>query len=393
MVSTDESRIVELEAEPPAETGQRHPGGPGAAIAGRKTMDASDDIPRSDLWSPFGVDGRHGRGEVRVPVLTTGGTISSRTGGDGRQPALSGSDLTATLRPADQFSTRVVEVLRSSSYTLGVHDMQTVLAAVAGELADPAVPGLVVTHGTDTLEETAYLVDLFHHDERPVVVTGAIRPADHPDPDGPRNLAHAVAVAADAGARGRGVLVVFGGKIFPAAAVQKVHTSASEAFGSTNQAAIGLVDDAGPRFHSAPCPRSAPALRLHGRALAATRVDIVALYPGADEAALEAAVRAGARGVVLQGTGSGNSPAAFTAAVARLCARGVVVALSTRVPFGPVEPLYGGPGGGHELAAAGAVPTGALRPGQARILLLALLSVHPDPDDARAALTERVAAL
>ena len=339
------------------------------------------------------VPGRRPARDVQVPVLTTGGTISSRTGEAGRRPALSGSELTATLLPGEHVSTRVVDVLSAGSYTLGIQDMQTVLAAVTRELADPDVPGVVVTHGTDTLEETAYLVDLSHDDERPVVLTGAIRPADHDDPDGPRNLAHALAVAVDVGARGRGVLVVFGGRIFPAAAVQKIHTSAREAFGSTSQAAIGLVDDAGPRFHAAPHPRSALALRLHGRALAATRVDVVALYPGADEAALEAAVRAGARGVVLQGTGSGNSPAAFTAAVARLCAEGVVVALSTRVPFGPVEPLYGGPGGGHELAAAGAVPTGALRPGQARILLLALLSVHPDPDDARAALTERVAAL
>jgi L-asparaginase len=378
MSSTERARIIQRRAEP-ADSGSSSGGQPAATSAGQSAMNQPSEAGPG--------------GDVRVPVLTTGGTISSRTGEAGRRPALSGSELTATLLPGKHFPNRVVDVLRASSYTVGVQDMQTVLAAVARELTDPDVPGVVVTHGTDTLEETAYLVDLFHDDERPVVLTGAIRPADHEDTDGPRNLAHALAVAVDVGARGRGVLVVFGGKIFPAAAVQKIHTSAREAFGSTNQAAIGLVDDAGPRFHSAPRPRSAPLLRLHGRDLARTRVDIVALYPGADEAALEAAVRAGARGVVLQGTGSGNSPAAFTAAVARLCGQGIVVALSTRVPNGLVEPLYGGSGGGHELAAAGAVPTGALRPSQARILLLALLSVHTDSDGARAAFSERVAAL
>lgn len=321
-----------------------------------------------------------------VSLVSTGGTISSRTDpAAGRRPALTGRELLDGLGGSTDlgFDVRAVEVLARSSWALSTADMTSVVAAVAAQLDDPQVSGVVVTHGTDTLEETAYLLQLFHSDPRPVLITGAIRPADDAAPDGPRNLRHAMRVAGCAAARERGVLVVFDGKLFSAAGTRKVDTTASAAFGSPDFGPIGSVSEDGVLFTVPPPAWTTTALSRHRADFASSRVDIVALYPGADATALRACVAAGARGVVLEGTGSGNAPPAITGAVAELTAAGIVVAVSSRVHRGPILPLYGGGGGGLELIAAGAVSTGWLRSSQARVALLALLTTCIDPVDVR----------
>jgi L-asparaginase len=321
-----------------------------------------------------------------VSLVSTGGTISSRTEpAAGRRPALAGRALLAGLgRDADPgFDVRAVDVLLRSSWALSTADMAAVSAAVAAQLEDPRVSGVVITHGTDTLEETAYLLQLLHSDPRPVVLTGAIRPADDAAADGPRNLRHALRVAGSAAARGRGVLVAFDGKLFAAAGTRKIDTTASAAFDSPDFGAIGSVTEDGVSFTDPPPAWTTTALSRHRADLAASRVDIVALYPGADATALRACVAAGARGLVLEGTGSGNVPPAVADAVAELSAAGVVIAVSSRVHRGPILPLYGGGGGGLELLAAGAVSSEWLRPSQARIALLVLLATCVDPAQVR----------
>ena len=265
-------------------------------------------------------------------------------------------------------------------------DLQTLLAAVTAQLADPQVTGVVITHGTDTLEETALFLHLFHADPRPVVLTGAIRPADDPRPDGPANLLDAIRVAGSPGSRGRGVLVSFDGQVWAAAGTRKVDTTAPAAFASPDFGPLAAITErGGPVFTSGAPPRWSAGLAHPAADMPMPRVDIVAVYPGADTTAMYAFTGAGigARGLVLEGTGSGNTPAQFTAAVAELSAAGVVIALSTRVHGGPVDPLYGGAGGGRELVEAGAVSTGWLRASQARIALMALLAGEQDPHRVR----------
>ena len=307
----------------------------------------------------------------RLHLLATGGTIASRAAVGGGSVA---SDSSAALldRVTRLAGVEVVsrDVLRRNSFALTPRDMQAVLDAALEALADPEVGGVVVTHGTDTMEETAFLVDLFLADERPVVFTGAQRSADAPDGDGPRNLSDALTVAAAPGARGLGALIVFDGAIFPARGTRKAHTLAPAAFSVPDGGPVGGLAGGVPWFGAEPW-RSPPLDPARLR-LADVRVDIVAVYPGCDTAALDAVVAAGAGGVVLEATGAGNANPAVRDAVARLTGQGVVVLLSTRVPAGPVVPLYAD-GGGVELVAAGAIPTGLLRPGQARILLAALL--------------------
>ncbi|MCI2239389.1 asparaginase [Paenibacillus sp. TRM 82003] len=298
-----------------------------------------------------------------LTVVTTGGTIASTRDEDGvSTPSLGPAELLAgAVRGA---RVRVVEALRADSSSLTLADAARVRAAVAGALADADVEAVVVLHGTDSMEETAYLLDLHHDDERAVVLTGAQRTADDPAPDGPGNVALAARTALEPAARGRGVLVAFGGRVHPAAGLSKRHTQDLDAFSSP----------------SPPLPRAEP---LPWRDAPWPRVDVVAVSPGDDGVLLDAARAAGARGVVLQALGSGNASGDVVEAVRRCTRAGVAVVVTTRVPGGPVSAGYGGGGGGHDLAAAGAVASGWLRAGQARVLLASLLRTGADADEVR----------
>lgn len=323
----------------------------------------------------------------RIVVLSTGGTIATRRDAQGTGLARDqASTLVQRLTTGADVRIEPRDVFTLGSYLLTPAHMREIALAVQDALADEGVDGVVVTHGTDSMEETSYLVDLFHADPRPVVLTGAQRPADAPDTDGPRNLADAIAVAGSTAARGLGVLIVFDGRIHPARGTRKTHTLAPAAFATPDDGALGRVDEGDVEITAVPV-RHEP-LDLDAFRVDDTRTDIVAYYPGADTTALRAVVEAGARGVVLEATGAGNTNPAIVAEVARLTEAGVVVALSTRVHAGPVAARYGN-GGGVDLVAAGAVPTGTLRPSQTRMLITALLGCLGDPARVRRELRAR----
>jgi L-asparaginase len=321
-----------------------------------------------------------------VTVLATGGTIASRTdAGRGATAQDDGADLVARLDLPAGVEVRVRDVFRVGSYRMTLERVHELARVVAAELRDERVDGVVVTHGTDTTEESAFFLDLFSADPRPVVLTGAQRAADAPDSDGPRNLADAVTAAAAPEARGLGVLIGFGGQLFPARGTVKVHTLASAAFATPSGGPLGWVHDGDVRIVNQ--PRRRQALPLDAFDPAGVRVDVVACYPDADATALRACADAGARGIVLEATGAGNANPGICAAVAELSAAGVVVVTSTRVPAGPVAAIYGD-GGGIDLVTAGAVPSGLLRPPQARMLLAALLGIERDASAVRQAFAD-----
>lgn len=320
-----------------------------------------------------------------VVLLATGGTISSRVqsaSGGAAVAADTGQQVLGSLRSPSSYPVRVVDVFRAGSYLLTFDDMTAICAKIKEALSDPMAVGVVVTHGTDTMEETAYLADLTHDDPRPVVLTGAQNSADSPEPDGPDNLSQAIAVASSPEAAGRGVLLCFAGDIFPARGVRKTQTFDLHAFtnpdfgsaGSVTAASEVLMEEALPRMDPLPLPLPSSGL---GKS---PRVDLVAAYPGADSVLLQASRDAGAAGVVLQATGSGNANLALCEAIADATAAGVVVVTSTRVHAGPVIPVYGN-GGGKDLLAAGAIPSGLLRPSQSLILLSLLLRLGTNRED------------
>ncbi|MGY1709859.1 asparaginase [Geodermatophilus sp. SYSU D00758] len=310
----------------------------------------------------------------RVHLLATGGTIASRQTGAGLTATTPAAELLASAGPLSDLDVTVGDRSTVGSFALSTADLRALVLEV-GRCLTEDVAGVVVTHGTDTMEESAYLADLVHDDPRPVVFTGAQRAFDSPAPDGPGNLAAALRVAASPRARGLGVLLCFDGLVYAARGVRKVDTLRSAAFDAPGRGALLRVTDASVLPLARPSRRGAVPLDL---AEELPRVDVVPCYLGADDALLRAAVQAGARGVVLEAFGAGNVPPAIADAAGELVSGGIPVLVSSRVPSGPVAPLYAG--GGASLARAGARFAADLSPWQARLLLSAALALAPqDP--------------
>jgi len=314
-----------------------------------------------------------------VAIITTGGTIAQKYDADagGAVPAVSGEALVEAVPALKELAQlRVIPLVNIDSRDM-TPELWLRLARLVNEtLADPAVTGLVVTHGTDTMEDTAYVLELTVASDKPLVLTGAQRDASTPDADGPRNLLNAVRQAIDPNARGRGVTVTFDSKIFYARPVTKRHTSHVNAFAAGHYGQAGEIDDRQvtwfsrperrPRF---PVPRQLP------------KVDLVYVYPGADGGLIDSAIAHGAEGIVVCGYGIGNVNLPVFEAIERACKKGVKIVLTTRVPEGRVYPAYGGEGGGTSLKNLGVIFGEDLLPWKARILLMLALTVTDDPGE------------
>jgi L-asparaginase len=247
-------------------------------------------------------------------------------------------------------------------------------AAGALEIARAAVVeaesgrGVVVTHGTDTLEETAMLCDLLYAGEAPIVFTGAMRPASAPGADGPANLLDAVRVAGSVDALGLGVLVAFAGRIHAARAVRKVDSTAPDAFASPRLGPLGRVQGARVLLERRIDRRSPiPVAALDAR------VELVACGLGTDGALLDAAVEAGADGLVAVVLGAGHTPPPFLAALRRAAGRVPVVATVRPERGAILHDLYAFEGAERDLRASPLICAAALSPAAARIKLMACL--------------------
>ncbi len=238
------------------------------------------------------------------------------------------------------------------------------------EVAESAVvAGIVVTHGTDILEETAYLLDRTLDPRVPVVLTGAMRTSSDTAWDGPRNLRDAAAVAASASSGGRGTVVVFNGEIFSGQTAAKTHATDLAAFSAPHAGPIGRVDQGRVTYTRA---EERPAAPVEPDGLGA-RVALIAMVVGDDGRMLDLA-RPEHDGVVIQAFGSGNLPPGAVPAIQRWLDAGKPVVLASRCPLGQVTPSYAFEGGGARLVAMGVTPAGPRTPSQARMELAIALS-------------------
>lgn len=305
----------------------------------------------------------------RVVLITTGGTIASRF-----DPAhgwvsasASGSELLQTLheRPSE-LSIEVDEFCNLGSFNFDLDIAFRLAQRIAEHLARPEVAGAVVTHGTDTMEESAFLADLVVPSEKPVVFTGAQRYAEEPDTDGPRNLGDAIRLAAS-GLEGLGAVILFDQEFHAARDATKTHAYRVGAFSSMGHGMLGEIDGERIVLHRRPVRRSTiRTQRIE------PFVDLIKLVVGSDARFLRAAIQSGAKGLVLEAFGRGNATLSVLQGVREAIAAGLPVVITTRCPQGRVEPIYGN-GGGKDLAAAGAIFAGDLTGVKARVLLSVLL--------------------
>jgi L-asparaginase len=242
---------------------------------------------------------------------------------------------------------------------------------------DPAVDGVVLTHGTDSLEETAYLLDLTVPGEKPMVLTGAMRVASQAGYEGMGNLLGAIRVAASQQARGLGALVVLNDEIHAARAVTKMHTQSLDTFQSPFWGPLGRVEAdlihiaRRPERQTIICPRLEP------------HVYLLKLAIGMDAELLRHAVALGARGVVIETFGGGRVPPWWLEAIEEALARGVAVAITTRCPSGRIYDPYRYTGAYHDLVRAGCLFAHELNGQKARLRLMAALGTAHDPQAIR----------
>lgn len=313
----------------------------------------------------------------KIVVLTTGGTIASTQGEAGlsKSGALSGEELLEMLQVGSTVEAQVEvrTLLQKPSNAITLSDLLLIRNACEAAAAEPGVVGIVVTHGTDTLEETAFFLDLtLNLEECALVVTGSQRAPHQVASDAHRNLADAILVAGTPMAARLGAVVVFHESIYTARYVRKVHSYQLDGFASPGFGKLGYVDSGRVFIEQLPVRR--PTLQV-GAEL--PRVDILPVYIDAPADLLDASVAAGSRGIVIEGVGRGHVPPGWLAALERAQQQGVPVVIATVCGEGPVHQSYEFPGSVASLAALGAVAAHDLSARKARLKLAVILS-HPE---------------
>ncbi len=320
----------------------------------------------------------------RIHVVNTGGTIASRYSAQagGWVSEANAADLVATLPEISEHAElRLVEHSQVNGFRIDTPTVVALAHRVRALVARDDVDGVVVTHGTATLEETAYLLDLMVGSDKPVVITGAQRRFDDAGADGPMNLYCSVRVAADPASAGRGVLAVFDSRIFPARDVIKVHTHSLAAFAARDGGPIGHASRDGVHYLARPERRT-----TFDVADVAHNVQLVKLVQGGNDLLLRACVEAGVDGIVIEGISSGHAHDPAVGAIHDALSRGIPVVTVPRILFGGNNvkgTRYAQPGAVPSLIEAGVIAGGFLSGLKARILLMVALSRTRDREELR----------
>ncbi|MGJ7457700.1 asparaginase [Halomonas sp. MA07-2] len=312
---------------------------------------------------------------ARIVVITTGGTIASRPDASGRNRsgALQGEDLMnrVSLPVEVDIDVEVRSLLQKPSNAITLADLLTLRQECHALSRSSDVAGIVITHGTDTLEETAYFLDITLPASPTVVLTGSQRAPHEPGTDALRNIADALLVAASDQARGLGTLAVFNQSIFAARQVRKVSSFQVNGFAAPETGPLGYID--GARVNISVHPARSAQLDLTVDATL-PRVDILPAYLDASPALLEAAAENGAAGLVIDGLGRGHVPPGWLDVIRHITARGIPVVIVSSCPTGPVHASYEFTGSLASLEAVGVIAVPDLSARKARLALSAILA-------------------
>lgn len=308
----------------------------------------------------------------RIFLLSTGGTIASAPGQDGRDVsgALPGEALVQALALGEDIRLEVESVLQKPSNAIDATDWVTIArrceALTAGGLAD----GIVITHGTDTLEDTAYFLECVLDTARvPVVVTGSQRVPHALGSDAHANLKRAIDAAASVHSIGMGVMVAFNESLYSASFVRKVSSFRLDGFDAPGLGCLGFIDNGEVQILQRPMRQQRLMLRAP-----LPRVDILPVYAGASAALLEAALASGPAGLVIDGVGRGHVPPSWMPALRSAMDQGLATLVCSSTLHGATHQSYQFPGSLHELEEAGAVGVRHLTARKARIRLALLLA-------------------
>ncbi|NGP43685.1 asparaginase [Bacillaceae bacterium SIJ1] len=311
-----------------------------------------------------------------ISLITTGGTIASKPNEKGLLAAgvMLGDEVASLCKMPQHYTINVVSLFQLPSMHITEGEMLTLKKTVETVLADDSVDGIVITHGTDSLEETAYFLDLTISDDRPIVLTGSQKSANDLGSDVYTNLRNAMLVAGNTSLHGAGPVVVFNERIWPARYVQKVHASNVQGFATFGYGYLGIIDQDIVHVYQKPVDRD-----VYPDVHTFPRVDIVTCYTGADRTAVDAFVAEGARGIIIEGNGRGHVPPAVVPGILAAIDEGTAVVLTTSAEEGYVFPAYDYTGSAYQLAEQGVILGKDYDAKKARVKLACALSSHGSP--------------
>jgi L-asparaginase len=309
-----------------------------------------------------------------ILIIHTGGTISMKEDESGAVKPDEKNPLHETTPSLTSLANiQVEELFNLPSPHITPNEMLTLKKRIDERVSRDHIDGVVITHGTDTLEETAYFLDLTARTDIPIVVTGAMRSSNELGADGPYNLISSVKVAASDEAKGKGVLVVLNDEIHTAKNVTKTHTSNIATFQSPQYGPIGIVTKRGVSFHHAPIfRRTYPVDQL------TKNVVLLKAYAGMDETLIQAIFKLNIDGLVIEALGQGNLPPKTVEGIQLLLNHGIPVVLVSRCFNGIVQDIYGYQGGGKQLKEMGVIFSNGLSGQKARLKLLVALEITND---------------
>ncbi len=315
----------------------------------------------------------------KVVIVFTGGTFSMKIDPEtgGAVPYFHGEELLEMIPEAKGLAE--IEIFNFGNFP-GPHMTPSRMFELSKKIKEiinrEDVTGIVVTHGTDTLEETAYFLDLTVKSEKPIVVIGAMKTSSEPDWDGPRNLLDALHICNNPNSKGMGVLVCLNGEINAASEVTKTHTENLETFHSLDFGALGFVERGRVIFNR--LPRKLETIETEK---INCNVDLIKVYAGMDDKFFKCSADSDIDGLVIEAMGVGNVPPEAFEGIKYVRDKGIPVVLTSRCPAGETLDIYGYPGAGKWLKKEGVIFSEYLNGQKARIKLIVCLGVTEDRDE------------